>query len=644
MAGFAPLEKSTPLPLSSKGLLAILDYPESWREQVRALLREVARLVQPPAPIRLLLLSRRSFDEWWTDIVDCGANHLCTAQEVKIGPLYPNAAMALFHATVRPLEAYSRQRVPAVDDVVLQQWLARRPDLHPLPLLTTAAAIHFVLEPGTTLGLDGADIVSALVDRERKRIDGAGHSAGWVGRGASRLMGLAALREHGLDEAAITRLANPVLEIGFPPSGSVLEAARTLDGWRDDRLNPPQPDIVAAELLRQVLVDAGGRSGEWMWETLADKGVARPELFARRMHDMATLHGPAEDTLLATFDRAISGKPKRALSWRAFLDSPAGGFRLSRAGVIVGRTLLHQRDLSEEDRAAVLNNLSVQLGNTGDGAGALAASHEAVDIRRRLAQANPARFEPELASSLNNLSVHLSDTGDGAGALVAIRKAVDICRRLAQTNSARFEPELASSLNNLSNHLSDTGDGTGALAASREAAEIRRRLAHTNPARFEPDLASILNNLSNRLSDAGDGAGALAAVRRAAELYRRLAQTNPARFEPGLALSLNNLSNRLGDAGDGAGALAAVRRAAEIRRRLAETNPARFEPDLALSLNNLSLRLSDAGDGAGALAAIHEAAEIYRRLAQANPVHFATVLERTLFNLNLICNKHHGLA
>jgi hypothetical protein len=44
-----------------------------------------------------------------------------------------------------------------------------------------------------------------------------------------------------------------------------------------------------------------------------------------------------------------------------------------------------------------------------------------VEIRRRLAQDNPARFASALAQSLNNLSLRLGETGDGAGALAASR-------------------------------------------------------------------------------------------------------------------------------------------------------------------------------------------------------------------------------
>ena len=94
-----------------------------------------------------------------------------------------------------------------------------------------------------------------------------------------------------------------------------------------------------------------------------------------------------------------------------------------------------------------LNNLSVQLAIVGDGAGALAAIREAVEIRRRLVQHNPTpRFACDLAVSLHNLSLRLGEAGDLAGALRAIREAVDILRRLAQVDPTRFAPALEKSL------------------------------------------------------------------------------------------------------------------------------------------------------------------------------------------------------
>ena len=82
----------------------------------------------------------------------------------------------------------------------------------------------------------------------------------------------------------------------------------------------------------------------------------------------------------------------------------------------------------------------IRLSDAGDGRGALDAIREAVDIRRKLAGADPARFNPDLAGSLNNLSVHLSDAGDGPGALDAIREAVDIRRKLAEPTPRASTP------------------------------------------------------------------------------------------------------------------------------------------------------------------------------------------------------------
>src|SRR5205823_6136034 len=68
--------------------------------------------------------------------------------------------------------------------------------------------------------------------------------------------------------------------------------------------------------------------------------------------------------------------------------------------------------------------LSARLSHDGRRAEALVAIEEAVEIRRRLAAANPAAYEPDLASSLNNLSNRLAQVGRHAEALVAIQEAV----------------------------------------------------------------------------------------------------------------------------------------------------------------------------------------------------------------------------
>ena len=599
------------------------------------MLQGAGALERPPAKIRLLLVSRQPLSWWLDDIIAARASELCDSQESTVGPLDAAATCALMHQAATRLAKLPGTTQPTLDDAAIAAWHARNPTLHGLPLFATAAAVHAVLDRAATFELAGEDIIGALVRRERMRLEHAGQNAGWGAEAASRLHALAAVRD-GLDAAAVRRLAACDLETGLPQSEHVIDAIRSLGWWEGDRIPAPSPDIVAAELLHQILVDRPDRASDWLAAVLADSASLEIERLGRLAHDMATLHGPTTSELGNCLIQAVAHDPTRADLWRAILDTASSlPFRLAALAAKIGQTLLARPDLDETERASLLNNLSIGLSETGQFADALVTIREAVDIRRRLATANPACFEPDLAQSLHNLSNQLWNNGDVRAALAAIREAVDIRRSLAAANPARFEAHLALSLNNLSNRLSDTGESAGALAAIREAADIRRSLAAANPARFEPDLAQSLHNLSNRLSDAGHGAEALAAIRQAVDLYRRLATANPARFEPDLALSLNNLSIRLTDLGDRAKALAAIRQAVNIRRRLATANPARFEADLAQSLINLSNELSHAGDRGGVLAAIRQAVDLYRRLATANPARFEPDLAGSLNNLSV---------
>jgi len=621
------------LPMTRKGLFVFIDYPEAHRPAVRAILQAASRLENPPTKIRLLLLSRQPMSWWREEIVAADASEHCDTQESSIGPLDAASTCRLVHSAATGLaELQPGATVPMLDDGVITTWYRRRPDLHGLPLFATAAAVHAVLDPAPAFNLAGTEIIEALVTRERKRLNQA--AANWPEpEAASRLHGLAALRDT-LNDTTIKRLARLAPDIGLPKAERVIDAVRAQSWWIDGQLQAPQPDIVAAELLYQILGQQPDAASGWLASVLETADAIGIERLERLAHDMATLHDQPQNRLVDGLVRAVKQDPSIASTWRSILDSSGLSFRLAPLGAVIGQALLALPDTVDKARAPILNNLSNRLSDAGDWQAALAAIREATDIRRRLAEANPARFEPDLALSLNNLSNRLSDTGDWLAALTAIREAADIYRRLAKANPARFEPDLALSLNNLSNRLGDAGDWSAALMAIREAGDIYRRLSDANPARFERHLALNLNNLSNQLGHAGDGPAALAAIHESADIYRRLAAANPARFEPDLAMSLNNLSNRLSEAGDVPAALTAIREAADIRRRLATANPARFEPDLALNLNNLSNRLSNSGDVPAALAAIREAVDIRRRLAIANPARFEPDLATSLNNLS----------
>jgi tetratricopeptide (TPR) repeat protein len=140
----------------------------------------------------------------------------------------------------------------------------------------------------------------------------------------------------------------------------------------------------------------------------------------------------------------------------------------------------------------------------------LAAAEEAVAVYRRLAQADPAAYEPHLAMSLNNLGLRLSEAGRGEEALAATEKAVAVYRRVAQVNPAAYEPNLAASLHNLSIMLSQAGQWEEALTTTREGVTLYRRLAMRIPRVFTGDLQDSLTNTVDVLNGLGRQDDALA--------------------------------------------------------------------------------------------------------------------------------------
>jgi tetratricopeptide (TPR) repeat protein len=136
-------------------------------------------------------------------------------------------------------------------------------------------------------------------------------------------------------------------------------------------------------------------------------------------------------------------------------------------------------------RARIKNGLGVRLSYAGLHQQALTAVQDAVDLWRRLAQVNPAAFEPDLAQSLKNLGVMLTRIGRREEALTATQDAVTVYRRLAQADlltadPPAFEYALAISLSNLGAMLAGMGRREEALAATQEAVKTLRPLARIN--------------------------------------------------------------------------------------------------------------------------------------------------------------------
>ena len=94
----------------------------------------------------------------------------------------------------------------------------------------------------------------------------------------------------------------------------------------------------------------------------------------------------------------------------------------------IARSMVEYSD-NPETRAAALNNLGSMLSDLGDREGALDAARESSEISRKLAEAHPEAFLPNLATSLNNLGNIPSKTGARDRALDCFREVVETGER-----------------------------------------------------------------------------------------------------------------------------------------------------------------------------------------------------------------------
>jgi tetratricopeptide (TPR) repeat protein len=327
----------------------------------------------------------------------------------------------------------------------------------------------------------------------------------------------------------------------------------------------------------------------------------------------------------------------------------------------------------DAQRARLYDELAGRLSNGGLYRDALPATQEAIVIRRRLAQADPAAHEPMLANSLGNLGIDLWALGQSAEALEAMTEAVTLYRRRARAEPGAYEEDLAAELNNLagalvalerdadaldpaaeavaifrqratggSSMLNELGSSlrnlaiilnrlgrpTEALAAAQEAAENYHRLALVQPETYEVEFADSLRSLGNRLSRLKRYDEALSAAEESVAIFRRLAAANPASQEQNLAFGLHGLATRLWDTGRRERSLAVSDEALQLLHQLAEDNPRANQRALGIALNSFASRLLEFSRPADALLVSEEAAEIWQRVAHAAPGSCDSQLER----------------
>lgn len=243
----------------------------------------------------------------------------------------------------------------------------------------------------------------------------------------------------------------------------------------------------------------------------------------------------------------------------------------------------------------------------------------ALNIRKRLAEDNPQVYESDLAASYDDLALLYQTTQRYSESEMMHKAALDIYIRLTETNPQAYELDLAICYGNLASLYYATKDFNESEKMYKTALDIYKHLTETNPQTYEPYLAGIFNNLADlyrvtqRLNESETMHKA------ALEIYKHLAESNPLVYEPNLARSYNNLAllyqatQRFNESEK------MYKSALEIRKHLTENNPQAYEPDLARSYNDLADLYSDITYFSESEKMYKAALDIYIRLAEDNP-------------------------
>jgi tetratricopeptide (TPR) repeat protein len=487
---------------TNQATLLILDYAGARSPEVEALLAAMARGRHRREPFALVLLDRAE-PSWFLDMVHSSADpgytrrpELLALETIERAPLpLPTLAdvgrAALFRDAVRSFQ-----------QMATSEEARELPTPNPLPerpLFVLLLALLSLAGERLENSADEEEILRRTWGRERelwrRRLRAQSlpgvylqdalnaveevHVLLTLGRPFARRKDvLAYLSEHfplPLDAQGQTAIA---MALCPAESCSLLPIEPDpLADYAVERQLSRTPELLPRAFPSRAGVVAGPEAAAdqaWRLLLLLQRIAAHPRTVSDK--DVQAWIGAATDRLARLFAPAEAGEgAETARSLWTFLDE------LARRLPVPDRTLALRAvqeplyrgmaELAADDagRARALIMLGNALSALGRREEALAATQEAVDIRRGLAQANPQAFLPDLAMSLTSLGNRLSELGRREEALAATQEAADIRRRLAQANPQAFLPDLAKSLNNLGDRLSEVKRSQEALEAYEEA-------------------------------------------------------------------------------------------------------------------------------------------------------------------------------
>lgn len=300
-AGFLDLDGPDLIRVRKNGLVGIVDYPEQQVNRVLAVIKSLKSLDWNDAPIRLLLLSRHPLDFWRSKFDSIQAHYIVDSRDTVLKSLTIEQTLEVYREAVENLATHYLGGIVEHSENLIRSWLNREPELNCRPLFSLAAALHSVAEPGKALQLSGRQILKELARRERIRLEPQGKDLGFDRHTMSRLMALGALRGD-LDLSTLRRLSRPDLELHLPTPDRMRKSISEIPQWdeRHSLLRAPQPDLLAAALLEQVLEEAPTNlRSKWVWGAMVDILPNAVERLERIAQDICLLQETKETALSA---------------------------------------------------------------------------------------------------------------------------------------------------------------------------------------------------------------------------------------------------------------------------------------------------------------------------------------------------------
>jgi hypothetical protein len=446
------------LPTGPAGLLVIVDYAERWS------LVDLLRLVVDPrlqrhSPLRVLLLARPA-GPWWQAVSYRWENQDLAVSDQGLGPVARTRAervetftttrdrfaeilggddpeqivvppqldddayrliLTVHMAALVGVDAARSGRVAPRNPADLSGYLLRREydhwqwlhDKPEQPLVTGPKTMSRAVFAATLTRPVPFETAVAVVDRV-----GVAPVAG----GARQVVD-----DHAVCYPPADRLT--ALEPLYPDRLGEDFVAAVLPGNPDTSMVDPWADSALAPLLAHPTANNKHRKEIAQTLTVLVEAARRWPHIARRLW---SLLGDQPDIAIGAGGQALLAVASLEPANLEVLEVIERRFPSHRsadldAGIAAVVERLHRHRVAQnqdpEKRAALNSRLSWRLHLAGRREEALTATEQAIEIHRRLAAANPAAFEPDLARSLTNLGVRLSELGRREEALAVEAEA-----------------------------------------------------------------------------------------------------------------------------------------------------------------------------------------------------------------------------